>query len=82
MKTNENEMIYDPGARLRQLRKAAGLYQYQLAAKADLAPSLVSLIETRQFVPQNRHLEGLARALGVKPRDILYVPKDADDDDA
>jgi transcriptional regulator with XRE-family HTH domain len=53
------------GTRLRELRTARGIRQRALAARAGLAPSLVSQIESDKLTPSLHTLGRLAAALDV-----------------
>jgi len=53
------------GARIKSLRLERGLQQRQLAEKADLAPSMVSQIESGRLTPSLNTLRKIADALGV-----------------
>ena len=53
------------GARIKQLRTERGLQQRQLAAKAELTPSMVSQIESGRLTPSLHTLGKLAAVLGV-----------------
>jgi len=53
------------GARIKSLRLERELQQRQLAEKADLAPSMVSQIESGRLTPSLNTLRKVADALGV-----------------
>jgi len=53
------------GARIKALRLERELQQRQLAEKADLAPSMVSQIESGRLTPSLNTLRKIAEALGV-----------------
>ncbi len=57
--------------RLREVRKAAGLTQGELATKASLAQSEISRIETNATMISLDVLDRLCRALKCQPGDIL-----------
>lgn len=61
------------GQRIASARKAQGLKQSELAARAGLAQSLVSMIETGATAPRLETLRRLARALGMDV-EITLVP--------
>src|SRR5262249_13750685 len=63
------------GKRVRELRRAAGLSQEQLAARADLHWTYVGGIERGERNPALINITRLARALGVPTRDLLPVEK-------
>jgi transcriptional regulator with XRE-family HTH domain len=53
------------GERIKALRAERGLQQRQLAEKAELAPSMVSQIESGRLTPSLHTLGKIATALGV-----------------
>jgi transcriptional regulator with XRE-family HTH domain len=63
------------GEEVRLLREEMGLTGAQLAARAGLAPSAVSQIETGKRTPSSTSVAKLAEALGVEPGDLF--PKKA-----
>lgn len=68
--------------RLQTLREAAGLSQQEVAEKADLSMSLIAKMEQgRKADPRASTLLALARALGVRPgqliEDLTKPPPDA-----
>lgn len=64
-------LLVQIGARLRELRTAAGLTQARLAELAELQPNSISLMESGGLAPTVTTLSNLARALGVRPMDML-----------
>lgn len=56
---------------LRRLRKQKGWNQNKLAFHADLAPSVISLVETGRREPNATTLRKLATALGVEIPDLF-----------
>lgn len=58
-------------ANLRRLRRAAGLTQLQLAARAALRNDHISRIEHAKANPLLSTLDALADALGVQTVDLL-----------
>lgn len=56
---------------LRRLRAAKELTQVDLAAKADVTPSLISRYEQGHRLPPLHILRRLATALGVTPSQLL-----------
>jgi transcriptional regulator with XRE-family HTH domain len=56
---------------VRSSRKAAGLSQEKLAEKADLSTVFISRIERGKESPSVDSLVKIARALGVKVRDLV-----------
>ncbi|MCK1658584.1 helix-turn-helix transcriptional regulator [Bradyrhizobium sp. 151] len=59
---------------VRQLRKAAGLSQEELAHEADLDRTYISQVERRQRNVTITVLARLAAALGVGPERLLIKP--------
>lgn len=59
------------GARLKNLRQAAGLTQAQLAERAGVASSLIGHIENGKREVGIGKVWPLARALGVTPADLF-----------
>ena len=58
--------------RLRTLREAAGLSQQEVAERADLSLSLIAKMEQgRKADPRASTLLALARALGVRPGQLI-----------
>jgi transcriptional regulator with XRE-family HTH domain len=58
--------------KLKRHRRGAGLTQVELAEKAGLAQSTVTMIETGQIAePRPGTLKALAEVLGLKPMDLL-----------
>ena len=60
--------------RLRELREAAHLTQFELAVRAGVQPMTVSKIERLQMSPTWPTVRKLAEALGVTP-DAFLPPK-------
>lgn len=59
------------GKRIKRLRKKAGLTQEELATKINVSTTHVGLVETGKRRMSLKTLQKVARALGVKVRDIL-----------
>jgi transcriptional regulator with XRE-family HTH domain len=59
------------GARIRVLRKRAGLSQEQLAERADISVDFLSLVERGVNAPSFDTMERLARVLGVEEVDLF-----------
>ena len=59
------------GEELRQRRLAAGLSQEQLADKAGIDRTYVSLLERDERIPTVNVLIGLCRAMGVRASDVI-----------
>lgn len=53
------------GDKVRELRKARGWLQQDLADRAGVSMQTVSNLETRRHVPETATLAKIARALGV-----------------
>jgi transcriptional regulator with XRE-family HTH domain len=62
------------GTRLRELRRAAGLTQTQLATKAGLGRSAIARLEAGVHIPSWDTVQALARALGVDCRAFEVSP--------
>jgi transcriptional regulator with XRE-family HTH domain len=63
---------FDP-ERLRQLRRAAGLTQRELAERAGTDHTTIAKYESRDRIPYVERLAGLARALGVTPAQLTQT---------
>ena len=59
---------------VRRLRQEKGWNQNELAFHADLAPSVISLLETGKREPNATTLRKLAKALGVEIPDLFGRP--------
>ena len=59
------------GARLAELRKAAGLSQYDLADLVGVSQSAIAFWEVSDTPPRSSALPKLAKALGVRMEDLL-----------
>ncbi len=59
------------GARLRDFRKNAGLSLRDLAAKAEMSASFLSLVERGESSLSLTSLFGIARALEIDPADLI-----------
>lgn len=59
------------GKRLRQLRRERGLSQEELGAKANLHRTYIGTIERAEKNISIENIAKLAKALGVKPSDLL-----------
>lgn len=66
-----DETLAEIGARLRQLRKGAGLSLRDLAARAEMSASFLSLVERGESSLSLTSLFGIARALGVDPAEVI-----------
>jgi len=58
-------------ARIRKLREARGMTQESLAGKAGLSREYVARLETARQDPRLSIVVKLARALRVKPSDLI-----------
>jgi transcriptional regulator with XRE-family HTH domain len=58
-------------AKLKRLRQRAGLSQEELAAAAGISRTYLSRLETAMHDPTLGVVERLAKALKVKPTDLL-----------
>jgi transcriptional regulator with XRE-family HTH domain len=65
--------------RLRAVRERQALNQRELAEKAGLTASTLSRIEAGVQEPYSSTVRKLARALGVKPADLMAPEGDAAD---
>jgi transcriptional regulator with XRE-family HTH domain len=59
------------GDELRKARKAAGLTQEQLAYKAEIHPTYVSILERDKKSPTLEMLFRLCDAIGIRASDII-----------
>lgn len=59
------------GTEIRRLRRAAGLSTRELAARADMSQPFLSQIERGASAPSMASVYRLARALDVRPGDLL-----------
>jgi transcriptional regulator with XRE-family HTH domain len=64
--------------KLKRYRRGAGLTQVELAERAGVAQSTITMIETSQIAEPRPHtLRVLAEALGVSPMELLDDVEDA-----
>lgn len=68
------------GERIRELRKAWGLTQEQLAERADVHVSFVGNVERGENVPSIKTLRRIAKALGVSVKDVFDFPDEDTDE--
>lgn len=61
---------------LKRLRVERGLSQEELAHRASIDRTYVSLIERRKYATSVDKLQQLADALEINPADLLMVPDD------
>jgi len=66
--------------RLTQEREARGFSRAELARRAKMSASDISLIESRRFVPYTRQLRKIARALGWRFADAHRLLEPVADD--
>ena len=59
------------GVKLRELRKQKGLSQEDLALKSGLHRTYISDIERGSRNLSLKNIEKIAKALGIKPQDLL-----------
>lgn len=59
------------GDRVREFRKALGLRQEDLAARAGVSRQTVVNLENRRHVPETATLAKIAKALGVSLGELL-----------
>lgn len=71
MERRNERLISSFAAALRHRRKAAGLSQEELAFKADLSTSYISLLETRNRQPTLTVLAAICEQLDVSMSDLL-----------
>ena len=62
------------GKRIRTLRKSTGLTQEKVAEKASISAYYFGEIERGQASPSLSAIHDIAKALGVKARDLFYFP--------
>ncbi|OEC50640.1 MULTISPECIES: helix-turn-helix domain-containing protein [unclassified Pseudomonas] len=65
------------GQRFRELRLASGLSQEAFADHASMARSYLSRLERGMANPSLDAIEGLAKALGVDPRELFEIVEPA-----
>lgn len=66
-----NKSITAIATKLKQTRRAKGLTQQEVAAKADLSTNYYARIERAEVSPSVETLEKLVKALKIKSSDIL-----------
>ena len=59
------------GKHIQRIRKANNLTQEQLAEKIGKSRQMITFIETSRVLPNLKMLQKIARALGVKVKDLL-----------
>ncbi len=68
---NADTTLSEIGERLREFRKSAGLSLRELAAKADMSASFLSLVERGESSLSLTSLFGIARALDIDPAEVV-----------
>jgi transcriptional regulator with XRE-family HTH domain len=63
--------------RVKELREAAGLTQAGLASRTGLSAETISVLEHAQTTPTRKTMNAVAKALKVKPEDLLGSPRAA-----
>jgi transcriptional regulator with XRE-family HTH domain len=71
-RTRDQQLLKILGNTLREYREKADMSQEQLAEKADLHPVYVGKIERGEQWISLHALVRVARALGVRVRDLVY----------
>lgn len=69
--TKTTRQDYELGRRIQKIRKQNGLTQEQLAEKIRVSTTFIGYIETGYRVPNLKMIYKIARALGVKVKDIF-----------
>lgn len=72
--------IAEIGKRIRKLRQERGVTLQYLAEKADLSPSMLSLVERGMTSPSLMSLAALAHALGTNLSDLISGRQVSDDE--
>lgn len=67
------------GKALRLARALAGLQQQQLAEKADIDASYISLIEQGRRTPSVKFIHKLSRAIGIPPYLFTFLAMESED---
>jgi transcriptional regulator with XRE-family HTH domain len=67
------------GEKVKRLRRGLAMTQAELAEKAGVAQSTITMLERGQISePHPRTMKGLANALAVSPADLLDDPEEKD----
>jgi transcriptional regulator with XRE-family HTH domain len=69
--TKATKADYKLGKRLQHMRKVADLTQEELAEKIHTSSTWVTYIETGREIPNLKMLQKIARALGIKVKDLI-----------
>ncbi len=67
----KKEIVFDAGAKIKELRTKLGMSQKELAEKVDLTPSFISQLENSQISPSLNSFLQICNALGVSPTVVL-----------
>lgn len=73
MSKNNKQIPAKQGQRLAELRKKAGLSQYELARLLGVRQSNIAFWEHSDKPPRSELLPKLAEILGVKLEDLIYI---------
>lgn len=68
----DEKFIKKFGLRLRELRKARGISQEKLAGNTGFELSQIGRIERGEINTSISHLAAIAKALNVKPEELLH----------
>lgn len=71
MERRNEKLIAGFAAALKERRKAVGLSQEELAFRADLSMSYISLLETRRRQPTLSAMAAICKPLGVSIADMM-----------
>ena len=64
-----------PLNRVKELREAQGMTQFQLSIRSEVAQSAISLVENFKISPYPRWREAIAKALGVEESEVFPDPE-------
>ena len=70
MRAEREQQAREFGGRLRRVRESRGFSQEELAEKAEVSRSVVSVAELGRSLPQPRNRRKLSEALGVDLGDL------------
>ncbi len=69
------------GRRIKEIRKAKGITQEQLAEAIGIGTPNISYIETGKFAPNIENFEKIVNALGVEPYELyMFGPQKTTED--
>ena len=71
-----SDVLKNLGERIRTFRKAANLTRARLAEKAAISVYYVGEIERGEASPSLSTIQDIAKALGVKIRELFYFPSE------